>query len=80
MIQEKVTYQMETIDLKSKYWYQGMMVIRVSYHKWKGILKQFLYLDLEKILNRLRKVKGSESQREVKYMKYAKENHLKYLE
>lgn len=50
-------------------------MIRVSYSKWKVILKQILYLALEKILNRLRKVKGSESQHEVKYLKYARANH-----
>lgn len=33
--------------------WQGKNVIKVSYSKWKGILKQFLYFALEKILNRV---------------------------
>ena len=33
---------------------------------------------MEKILNRLRIVKGSKSQSEVKYVKYARESHHKY--
>lgn len=52
----------------------------VSYSKWKGILKQFLYLALEKILNTLGKGRGSKTRVKSDIIRMQEKGHLKYLD
>lgn len=55
-------------------------VIRVSYRKWNGVLKQCLYLALEKILHRLGKVKALKARVKSNLLNILEKKHRQCLD